>query len=284
MNPTPEDILKVAELAMGLCGLVLDETKDYLIKSRLVPIIQAESLSSYSELVTKVRANGDAGLKTKVIDALTTNETLFFRDDSPFNALKFKALPEMIDAHANTAHPKLLRIWSAACSTGQEPYSMAMTIRDLIPDVDTWNINIKATDISDAAIKQASRGLYSDHEIGRGLDATRLSKYFERQGDHWKAKDELRSMISFASLNLLKPFDHLGTFDIIFCRNVAIYFSPEDQKGLFNRLADRLSPNGYLFVGSSESLSKFGPRFFPQHHCKTVFYQPNRVNADATAA
>ena len=156
------------------------------------------------------------------------------------------------------------------------PLSIAMTLCELIPDVFSWDVNVLATDISDAAIKQASLGEYSEHEIQRGMSPHLLNKHFTRKADGWKVKDELRSLIAFDRRNLLKPLTGLGPFDVIFCRNVAIYFDAETRRDLFRRLADRLATEGYLFVGSSESLSDVGPDFVPQHHCRGVFYQPNK--------
>ena len=224
----------------------------------------------------KVRYDNDHDLQRKIIDAITTNETLFFRDSTPFDALKFKALPELIDARGRMGTPRTIRVWSAACSTGQEPYSIAMTLCDLIPDIDQWSINIMATDISDAVIEQAVRGRYSAHEIQRGMTDDRLHRYFRRDGSDWVVNDRIRSMVSFMKLNLIEPFPRAEQWDVIFCRNVAIYFQEEVQSSLFNRLADCLLPHGYLFVGASESLNRFGPRFQAQQHCRAVFYQPNQ--------
>ncbi len=275
MKVTPEDITVIARLVDDLCGVVLDETKGYLIESRLTDVATEAGCKEFSELYHRVRYGSDQALQTKIVDAITTQETLFFRDMSPFEALRNKALPEVIDVKSKSAFPKRLRIWSAACSTGQEPYSIAMTIRELIPDVDTWDINILATDISDTAVKQASLGEYAPHEIQRGMEQAKLDKYFIKQDRTWKVKDELRSMIAFKKINLHKPFVGMGPFDILFCRNVAIYFEKEARRSLFLRLAQTLIPEGYLFVGSSESLLDVAPNFIPQHHCRAVFYQPN---------
>ena len=166
MQVTPEEIPAVARLVNELCGVVLDETKGYLIDSRLGSVAQQAACASFGELCQKARGNRTVELK--IIDAITTQETLFFRDNSPFEAFKHKAIPETIDAKANTAFPKRLRIWSAACSTGQEPYSIAMTLCNLLPDVHSWDIKILATDICDSAITQASLGRYAEHEVQRG--------------------------------------------------------------------------------------------------------------------
>lgn len=277
MQVTAEDIKVISRLVNDLCGVVLDETKGYLIESRLSSVAEEAGCKTFSELYYKARYNTDKALQNAIIDAITTRETLFFRDTSPFEALQHKVLPELVDAKVGTPYAKRLRIWSAACSTGQEPYSIAMLLHELLPDVAGWDIQITATDISDAAIQQASLGQYSDHEISRGMRQELLNKYFVRQTGGWRAKDELRAMIAYRRLNLLEPLVGLGPFDVIFCRNVAIYFTPEARRNLFERLTGVLGAAGYLFVGSSESLSDLGPRFKPHHHCRSVFYRPNLV-------
>lgn len=282
MQITSADIAAVSQLVIDLCGILLDESKGYLIESRLSTIAEGAGCKSFAELVDKVRTSGDQSLRDQVIDAITTNETLFFRDQSPFEALQHKVLPELIDSKANTPFPKRLRIWSAACSTGQEPYSIAMTLAELIPNINAWDVSILATDISDHALRQASAGRYSSYEIERGMKPQYLECYFVRTGDGWRIRDEIRALVSFERRNLLAPFGSIGPFDVIFCRNVAIYFSPAARRSLFLRLAELLVPNGYLFVGSSETLSDIGPEFTPLHHCRSVFYQP-RMTGRTTA-
>jgi chemotaxis protein methyltransferase CheR len=274
VSVTAAEIEVVAGLVFDLCGIVLDESKDYLIESRLASLVRKTGSGDYAELARKIRQGGDSALRTELIDSITTNETLFFRDASPFEALKHKALPELFDAKARTAYPKRLRIWSAACSTGQEPYSIGMTLAELIPDIHSWDVSILATDISDAVIRQASTGRYSEMEMQRGLPPAALARFFTREAAGWKVKDEIRSLVTFRRINLHESFQSLGPFDVIFCRNVAIYFSPAARAALFRGLANILSPDGYMFVGSSESLADLGPEFAPQHHCRSVFYQP----------
>ncbi len=278
MRVNPEDVLEVAELIKQLCGVALDETKGYLIESRLADLAAETGCDDYQHLCRKA-LDGDRTLRTRIVDAITTQETLFFRDNSPFEALKHKALPELIDTKANSLLPKRIRIWSAACSTGQEPYSIAMTLYELLPDIQTWDVGILATDISDTAVAHASRGVYGQHEITRGMQSDMLSKYFSQQATGWHVKDELRSLIRFEHRNLLNPLDDIGPFDVIFCRNVVIYFDAMTRQDVFCRLADRLTPDGYLFVGSSESLADLGSRFTPQHHCRAVYYQPGKTAA-----
>lgn len=280
MQVTAEDIKVISRLVADLCGIVLDESKAYLIESRLSSVAQAAGCQTFSELYYKARYEGNAAVRNSIIDAITTRETLFFRDTSPFDALQHKVLPDLIDARAGTPRARRLRIWSAACSTGQEPYSIAMVLHELLPDLPAWDIKITATDISDAAIGQASAGRYAEHEIKRGMQPAMLSKYFTREAGGWKARDELRALIAFRRLNLLESFVGLGPFDVILCRNVAIYFSADARRDLFTRLTHELLPDGYLFVGSSESLLDLGPAFTPHHHCRAVFYRP-RLQAPA---
>ncbi len=275
MHVTTEDLRAVATLVDELCGVVLDDTKGYLVESRLTELAKANGCASYRELCDKARRPGNSDLQNKIIDAITTQETLFFRDQTPFEALRYKVLPELIDRKAKTALPRRLRFWSAACSTGQEPYSIAITVCETIPTVASWDIQILGTDISNAAIKAASLGFYPPHEIERGMRPELLQRYFVPHNGGWKVKDSLRAMVSFQRRNLLQPFSDLGPFDVIFCRNVAIYFDAQRRRDLFRRLVQRLTPGGYLFVGASESLLDLGPAFAPKKHCRSIYYQPN---------
>jgi chemotaxis protein methyltransferase CheR len=184
-------------------------------------------------------------------------------------------LPELLDAKAKTTFPRRLRIWSAACSTGQEPYSIGMTLNELIPDIHAWDISITATDICDAAIKQASTGVYTAFEVERGMKPRYLDRYMARHEKGWRVRDEVRALIQFQHLNLMTPFSNMGPYDIVFCRNVAIYFTPDGRRDLFLRLAKAMTRDGYLFVGCAESLADIGPQFAPHHHCRSMFYRPN---------
>jgi len=269
----PEEIPIVAKLVYQLCGIVVDTSKGYLIESRLSSLAEAAGCADFSDFCRKLRSSGDPVLRNQVIDAITTQETLFFRDGSPFEALQHRVLPDLADARAGSLSPKRIRIWSAACSTGQEPYSIAMVLCELIPDIFSWDVHILATDISDAAIKQASTGRYAEHEIQRGMKRQLLSKYFREEPSGWRVSDPLRSLIAFQRRNLLEPFTALGPFDVIFCRNVAIYFDPQTRRSLFLRLAERLAADGTLFVGAAESLIDMDADFQSMHHCRTVFYQ-----------
>lgn len=272
------DIDAVCSLVNDLCGICLDETKAYLIESRLGQIVEKHGCASYSELVRKVRLGVDIRLRHQVVDAITTNETLFFRDNYMFEALRNKAIPELIDSKEKTAFPTRLRLWSAACSTGQEPYSLAMTLAELIPDIHRWDVQIVGSDISDAVIAKSSRGWYATHEVERGVSPERLRRFFIPEENGYRIRDEIRSLVTFQRQNLLEPLGMNGRFDMVFCRNVAIYFTREVRQDLFRRLATTMSPNGYLFVGAQEFLADIGPNFAPQNHCRGTFYRPNLKN------
>jgi len=276
---TASDIDAVCGLVMDLCGVYLDESKGYLIEARLSELVKSSNCESYAEFARKARAGTDHSIRSKIIDAITTNETLFFRDTSPFDALTNKVIPETIDAKAGSLFPRKIRIWSAACSTGQEAYSIAMTLSDMLPDIMDWDINILGTDISDEVVAKASRGWYTGHEIERGMPPARLNRYFHQENGGWRVNDSLRALCTFERRNLLDPNSARGKFDVIFCRNVAIYFKPDARRDLFMRLCGALTPEGWLFVGSQESLRDLGPQFAPQQHCRAICYRPNMTSA-----
>ncbi len=273
---TPAELKSVGKYIHDISGIYLDPSKSYLFETRLGNIAEEHGCSSYEELHLTAKRDGSKRIERQIIDAISTNETLFFRDTGPFDLLKNKVLPEMIDLRAPSS-PRLktnIKIWSAASSTGQELYSVAMTIRDLLgSQLDSYNFRLLGSDISDSVVKQASYGKYNKFEIERGLPKPTLQKHFTLFGDSWKVKDELRGMVNFRKLNLMLPFTGLGKHDIILCRNVAIYFTLQDRKILFNKLADCLADDGYLIIGSTESLTGVCPRFVPKRHLRSIFYQ-----------
>ena len=280
MRVTSDDIAAVAGLVLDLCGVLLDESKDYLIESRLTGLCESEKCATFADLIMKARTSSDLALQNQIVDAITTHETLFFRDTTPFEALRENVLPKLVEIKAMSEHSRRLRIWSAACSTGQEPYSIAMTLCDVIPDIHRWDISILATDISDAVIRHGNSGCYGPHEVERGLKPEHLRRFFEPVGEHWKIREEVRSLVTFQKQNLLEPFRGIGPFDIVFCRNVLIYFPVHTRRRVFQRIGETLTPNGYLFVGSSETLTDLAEQFSPQHECRTVYYR-NRVVSQA---
>ncbi len=256
-----------------LTGIVLDQSKAYLVESRLGPLLDTLGCDNYSQLYTKARGDASKRVEKSIIDAITTNETYFFRDKTPFDLLKFKIIPDHIDKmKASGAIRPSLSIWSAACSTGQEIYSVAMVLKEMIPDISRWQITLKGTDISDAAVQQASMGRYSKVEVERGMVPGKIQKYFNQEGNQWKVKDDLRVMVQFRKGNLLQPILGLAKFDIILARNVAIYFSMDNRKIMYSQLANQLVPGGALMIGASESLMGVSDRFQQQNYMNSTFY------------
>lgn len=232
------------------CGVHIGPDKSYLLANRLRSLMQEIEVTTYDALLKM--AEGKHGLKVRdrIIDALTTHETLFFRDKSPFDAIRNQLIPEVRRA-AGKRKPTL-RIWSAACSTGQEPYSIAMCLVESIPDLNDWSVSIIATDVSSRTVAIAKQGRYQDHEISRGTTAQQRQRFFERDENGWSARSNISRMVQFMVGDLTSPVQPAGTFDLIFCRNVLIYFQREVAQSVLERVVDRLSPTGRLFLGSSE--------------------------------
>lgn len=268
-----EELRLFAAYIHELCGIILDESKAYLIESRLAPLMQELGCKDYRELYFRAKHDLTRAIPNRIVDAITTNETSFFRDRSPFELLKYKLIPDHVDRITKAGSPKTLSIWSAAASTGQEIYSIAITLSEILPDLPQWRTRLLGTDISDSAIAQASYGKYNRVEIERGLPPGQLQQYFNPQGTFWRIKDEIRAMASFQKLNLMDPFTGVGRFDLIFCRNVAIYFTPENRTKLFDRIANQLNPHGVLVIGSTESLLGVSSRYVRREYHNAVFYQ-----------
>ncbi len=266
-----DELSKVCQLVHDLCGIYLDESKGYLVESRLGRICENHNINSFSDLVDAVRK--DRGeLRSDVVDAISTHETLFFRDSSFFQALKFKVIPEILDRKEELKQ-RDIRIWSAACSTGQEAYSIAMLLKELEVGPE-WNVSIIGTDISSKATEKANLGIYPAHEIKRGLDNARLFRFFQRVENQWQVVPELQKWCQFTTHNLVESSFNRGPFDLILCRNVLIYFNATTKRKVAQLLTQCLDPEGYLIVGGSESLVEFGPEYLPHSHCGGVFYQP----------
>lgn len=241
------------------CGIVLGESKQYLVKSRLAPLMSKFDVTSLGELVTRTLSPVERQLRAAVIDAMTTNETLWFRDDYPFKLLKNKLLPDF----ANRRTP--VKIWSAASSSGQEPYSIAMSILEYQksnPGSFSRGVQVIGTDISSTMLEHCKYGHYDSLALARGLSPERKKQFFEN-GDNGmlKVKDEVKKMVSFRPLNLLNSYSLMGRFDIVFCRNVLIYFAPEMKAQIISQIHGTLNPGGYLFLGASESLSGLNDNF-----------------------
>lgn len=270
---TQDEFRQFSQFLEKNCGILLADHKQYLVQSRLGKIMQETALTSLSELVARLERPGGNQLKDKVIDAMTTNETLWFRDTHPYDILKNKLLPEMREKKRG----QRLRIWSAACSTGQEPYSMSIIIDEFKkenPGVFTAGEEIVATDISTSALQQARAGEYEMLALGRGLDKSRMEKHFRSNPTgSWTVNPNLKSRIRFQSLNLLGQYGSLGQFDIIFCRNVLIYFSSELKADILKKMHKQLNPGGYLLLGASESLSGLSD-YYKMIHCRPgIIYQ-----------
>ena len=258
-----------------LTGIDLDESKDYLVETRLNPLLISYGLQSFSELYYKAQSDRSGELEKKIIDGISTNETLFFRDSVPFDQLKYRIIPELLDKKSKESPGSRINldIWSAACSSGQEVYSIAISLLEVLDNIDKYEISILGTDISQEALANASYGKYNKLEIERGMPQSYLQKYFHKSGDGWRINDRIRSMVKFEKLNLMDSHYGLGNFDIIFCRNLAIYFSHTDKRKLFQKLSRVLKPQGYLIVGGSESLSGIAPQFESRHYLRGIYYQ-----------
>ncbi len=260
----------VRSLARDGAAIVLEPDKQYLVETRLTPLAEREGYGSLEALIRALRSASTRGdLHEKTVDALTTNETLFFRDHHPFEALRTVLLPRLIEARAAS---KELRIWCGACSTGQEPYSIAMLIREHFPALANWRVSILATDISETVLRAARAGTYAQHEVNRGLPAPLLIKYFRQAGKQWMIRDDIKSMVNFRSLNLIRPWPQLASFDLIFLRNVLIYFSTETKTQILRGLMGKLADPGYLALGSAETALLLVPALKSETVGKATFY------------
>jgi chemotaxis protein methyltransferase CheR len=267
---TPSDYEYLRKLLKERSGLDLSADKQYLVESRLLPLARKSSLPGIPELVAKMKGGGDA-LTAEVVEAMTTNETFFFRDKIPFDHLREAVLPALVQARAAR---RALRIWCAASSTGQEPYSIAMCLKEAGPLLSGWRTEIVATDLSLAVLEKSKSGVFSQFEVQRGLPIQLLVKYFTQNGELWQINADIRSMVQHRQLNLLQDFSHLGTFDIIFCRNVLIYFDQNTKINIFERLARMLEPDGVLALGAAESVVGITNVFKPYPERRGL-YRPN---------
>lgn len=270
---TNQEIDIIAKYIRDATGIEIDASKTYLLETRLGQLLEEFALSDYEELARKAALDFSGRMKNSIIDAISTNETSFFRDVRPFNLLMHKLIPDYYEREGVSGR---LDIWSAASSTGQEAYSIAMLIKELMGNLEKCNIKILGTDISDAAIQYASMGRYTKLELSRGLSDTRLRRYFTSHGSSWQISDELRCFAQFKKINLLESLAGVGLFDIILCRNVAIYFSLENRKMLFERLGSKLKPNGVLIIGSTESMLGVTDKFIKHEFHGAGYYSLKR--------
>lgn len=246
-----QDFQLFSTLVRDRSGLVLTEDKVYLLESRLVPLARQRGLNTLEDLANELRRSNDEKLKEDITDAMTTNETFFFRDNKPFDIFKENILPHLLATRTNT---KTLRIWNAACSTGQEPYSIAMLLKEEAAKMAGWRVEILATDISNEVLEKAKSGLYSQFEVQRGLPIQLLIKYFQQMGEMWQIDSSIRAMVKFKKVNLLENFSILGGFDVIFCRNVLIYFDHATKAQVLAQMHKILARDGALFLGGAETV------------------------------
>lgn len=257
---TPEDFDYLRKFLRERSGLVLAVEKQYLAESRLLPVARRNGIGTLDELVDRLRDRPPAPLSAQVVEAMTTNETFFFRDKIPFEHFRDTILPTLMVARARE---KRIRIWCTAASTGQEPYSLAMVIKGMGSALAGYRIEILATDLSSEVLERAKAGIYSQFEVQRGLPVQLLVKFFEQVGETWQVAPELRSMVQFRPLNLLNDFSALGSFDVVFCRNVLIYFDQENKISVLNRIARQMPEDGYLVLGAAETVIGLTEAFKP---------------------
>ncbi|MEN8178126.1 MAG: CheR family methyltransferase [Pseudomonadota bacterium] len=255
----PDEYQAFQNFLQQVCGILLGSGKEYLVTSRLSGLLAESGIDGLGGLLEQLKAPGNQGLKVRVIDAMTTNETFWFRDVGHFNLLKDKVLPDLEKKPGGS-----IRIWSAACSSGQEPYNLSMMVEDYISASRTGYkrpVEILATDISSRMLEQARTGIYCGIATDRGLTPEQSRRFFIPKQDCLEVRPEIRRRVRFRELNLASSYGGLGRFDIIFCRNVLIYFSSDLKRDIVNRMAQALNPGGYLFLGSTESINQLTDRF-----------------------
>jgi chemotaxis protein methyltransferase CheR len=268
---TPQDFDYLRKLLRERSGLVLSAEKQYLAESRLLPVARRQSLTTLAELVGKLKIQPNGPLSVEIVEAMTTNETFFFRDKLPFEHFRDTVMPALIAARARE---KRIRIWCTAASTGQEPYSLAMLLKGMGTKLAGFRVDILATDLSDEVLTRAKAGIYSQFEVQRGLPIQQLVKFFSQVGEAWQIAPEIRAMVQFRPINLLKDFSALGRFDMVFCRNVLIYFDQETKIGVLNRLARQMADDSFLALGAAETVIGLTDAFKPMAE-KRGLYVPN---------
>jgi chemotaxis protein methyltransferase CheR len=257
---SPFDYKFLRGLLKERSGLVLGDDKEYLVEARLMPVARRAGCGSLAELTRRLRAPGGEALIIEVVEAMMINESFFFRDRLPFDRLRDTVLPAMIAARAPS---RRLRLWSAASSTGQEPYSLALLLQEFASRLAGWTVEIVASDISHEVTEKARSGLYTQFEVQRGLPIHLLMSHFERSGDHWRIAADVRDKVRFRQQNLLGDFSALGRFDVVFLRNVLIYFDQATKVDVLKRVADVLAPDGYLLLGAAETVVGVSEHFEP---------------------
>jgi chemotaxis protein methyltransferase CheR len=269
---TAEEQNFFSQLVYSNSGIALGQDKTYLFENRLSEVAKAVGCPTLSDLYRRAKFNMSNDLLDRIVDAMTTNETLFFRDSAPFDAFKQHLIPEIVKRKGSTN--KTLRIWSAAASSGQEIYSIAMILHDSFPELmSSWNIELLATDISSQMIQRAQRGRFSQIEVNRGLPITYLIKYFRQQGTDWMIDDRLKKNLQFKKLNLKEDIFGIGPFDLIFCRYVLIYFDLPIKQKIFKQFTKLLAPGGSLFLGSSETIFGITEDFSKVESGRAIYYK-----------
>jgi len=256
VNFSPDEYKNFQMFLEKACGIVLGENKHYLVSSRLNRLMKEHNIETLQQLVDQLNKSINSPLRTRVIEAMTTNETLWFRDTYPFTLLSQSIFEEYRQQRKNS-----IRIWSAACSSGQEPYSISMIADEYARKNPGFKVEIVATDISQEILNEAKQARYDALALARGLSEERKRQYFSPVGDQWQVNASVRSRVSFREVNLLQSYASLGKFDAIFCRNVLIYFSADSKKDILDRMAQSLNPRGFLMLGASESIAQYSDRF-----------------------
>jgi chemotaxis protein methyltransferase CheR len=268
MAINPADFDYISKIVREQCAIVLEKGKEYLVESRVMPLVHQEKLESIENLVRKIKSDPRGLLRDTVIEAMTTNETSFFRDIHPFETLKKEIFPELMEKRKVQ---KELNIWCGASSSGQEPYSLVMLLKNNFPQLNTWKLNFSASDISNQMLNRCRSGIYSQLEVNRGLPAPLMVKYFERIGTEWQVKEELRKMINFRIINLSDRWPIMPKLDLVMMRNVLIYFDVEMKKKILGQIRQLLRPDGYLFLGAAETTLNLDENFermpFKQSGC-----------------
>ncbi|MEL6106420.1 MAG: protein-glutamate O-methyltransferase CheR [Planctomycetota bacterium] len=271
MSLPESDVDFLRGLVAEQTGNVISPRQAYLLEQRLTPVAETAGVRDVQQLVQRLRSRRDSQLSGEVAEAVTVNETSFFRDRHVFECLGSTLLPEII---ARNQHSKKIKIWSAACSSGQEPYSIAIVIREMFPHLTDWSIRIFATDISNEMLNKTRRGVFSEMEVNRGLPAELLTRYFTRFGPDYRVRDHLQSMVEVTRINLTKPWTRLEVFDIVFMRNVLIYFDQRVKSDILSRTHRTIANDGYMFIGSAETTIGLGVPFMREEINGTVCYRP----------
>ena len=276
-----EDFDFVAALVHRLAGIVLTPNKSYLVQSRLQPLLRYKNYEEVGQVVEALK-RGDPGLESAVVDALTTNDTMFFRDAAFWDDLKARVLPYLMKRRKGRQQ---LKVWCNAVSTGQEAYALSMALDAMSANLDNWSLSIFGSDVSPTSLQQAEAGVYSHFDVQRGLSARQLVRYFEKTGENWRVKEDVRQQVSFHWLNLVEPSYSVGRFDMIFCRNVLYYFDQPTKAAVLDRLTQHLTPDGLLVLGAAETTVGVSRAFKPVRALPGFFVLANAdINIDAEMA